>query len=170
MVRALRECGVPRDAVVGLDPSQGMLRENRRDQGVALVQGLGERLPFRDGAFDYVTMGYALRHVADLGALFAEFRRVLQPGGRVLILEISRPRSAWGCGVLGFCMRRLFPLVARLTGGSRVAVEMVDYYWATIEGCVAPERILEALRAARLREARRTTTGPVLSDYTAVRP
>jgi demethylmenaquinone methyltransferase/2-methoxy-6-polyprenyl-1,4-benzoquinol methylase len=170
VARALKECGVRREAIVGLDPSRGMLAENQRNHGVPLVQGLGERLPFRDGTFDFVVMGYALRHVADLGMLFAEFRRVLQPGGRVLILEITRPQSRLGCAALGFCMRRLFPVVARLSGGSRVSAEMIEYYWATIAGCVRPEQILEALAAAGMARVQRTTTGPLLSDYVAVRP
>jgi demethylmenaquinone methyltransferase/2-methoxy-6-polyprenyl-1,4-benzoquinol methylase len=42
---------------------------------------------------DFVSMGYALRHVADLGVAFAEYRRVLRPGGRVLLLEIGRPEG-----------------------------------------------------------------------------
>jgi ubiquinone/menaquinone biosynthesis C-methylase UbiE len=49
-------------------------------------------------------MGYALRHVADLGALFTEFRRVLKPGGRILILEISRPQSRVAFFLMGLYM------------------------------------------------------------------
>jgi demethylmenaquinone methyltransferase / 2-methoxy-6-polyprenyl-1,4-benzoquinol methylase len=169
VARAIMECGVGRGAIVGLDPSRGMLAENQRNERVQLVQGLGERLPFRDGTFDFVVMGYALRHVADLALLFGEFRRVLRPGGRVLILEITRPKSRWGCAMLGFYMRRLFPVIARLGGGSRVSSEMIDYYWATIEGCVSPERIIEALVSAGMERVERATTGPLLSDYVAVR-
>jgi demethylmenaquinone methyltransferase / 2-methoxy-6-polyprenyl-1,4-benzoquinol methylase len=170
VARAILECGVPAEAVVGLDPSRGMLAENQRNQRVPLVQGLGERLPFREGAFDFVVMGYALRHVADLALLFSEFRRVLRPGGSVLILEISKPRSGWGCALLEFYMRKLFPVMVRLTGGSPVSAEMIEYYWATIAGCVPPEQILEALGAAGMERVRRATTGPMLSDYLATRP
>jgi demethylmenaquinone methyltransferase / 2-methoxy-6-polyprenyl-1,4-benzoquinol methylase len=170
VARAILECGVPAEAVVGLDPSRGMLAENQRNQRLHLVQGLGENLPFRDGTFDFVVMGYALRHVADLALLFTEFRRVLRPGGCVLILEISRPRSSWGCALLGFSMRRLFPVIVRLTGGSPVSAEMIEYYWATIAGCVSPDKILEALGAAGMERVRRATTGPLLSDYLAIRP
>lgn len=68
--------------VVGLDPSAGMLDCARDVRTSILVQGYGERLPLRDACFDFVTMGFALRHVADLGLLFREMRRVLRPGGR----------------------------------------------------------------------------------------
>src|SRR5437867_2976853 len=49
--------------VVGLDPSLGMLRQTRRTTAIRVTQGIAEALPFRDGAFDFVSMGYALRHV-----------------------------------------------------------------------------------------------------------
>ena len=63
------------------------------------MQARAEALPLRDASVDFVSMGYALRHVADLAALFAEFRRVLRPGGRVLLLEIARPEGVFGHAV-----------------------------------------------------------------------
>src|SRR5262245_57959998 len=65
--------------VVGVDPSAGMLREARAALSVPLVRGRGEALPFRDGTFDMLSMGFALRHVPDLELAFAEYRRVLKP-------------------------------------------------------------------------------------------
>jgi demethylmenaquinone methyltransferase/2-methoxy-6-polyprenyl-1,4-benzoquinol methylase len=75
--------------VVALDPSKGMLSEGKKMGVQNAAQGLGEKLPFDDNTFDMVTMGYALRHVADLGALFEEYLRVLKPGGKILVLEIT---------------------------------------------------------------------------------
>src|SRR5262249_28149959 len=75
---AAQTVGVER--VLALDPSMGMLLEARRAVGVAGVRGLGEQLPWRDGSFDFLSMGYALRHVGDLRATFAEYHRVLRPG------------------------------------------------------------------------------------------
>ena len=79
--------------VVAMDPSQGMLAEARTSGVKNAVPALGERLPSASAQFDLVTMGYALRHVADLRALFTEYARVLKPGGKVLILEITRPQG-----------------------------------------------------------------------------
>jgi demethylmenaquinone methyltransferase / 2-methoxy-6-polyprenyl-1,4-benzoquinol methylase len=169
VAQAALDCGVHPGDLVGLDPSRGMLAENQRLRTVSLVQGRGERLPFADGVFDVVTMGYALRHVDDLGRLFAEFHRVLRAGGRVIVLEITRPTSRWGCRLMAFYMLKLLPLWARLTGRGERAVGMMDYYWATIAECVPPERILEAMRGAGLSEVKRKRTGPLLSDYLAVR-
>ena len=84
----------PSGSVIGLDPSTGMLREAQKGPCQHLVRGVGESLPFPDRRFDFLSMGYALRHVPDLKGAFAEYRRVLKPSGIVLLLEISRPKSA----------------------------------------------------------------------------
>ena len=89
---AVRILGDP-GRVIGIDPSRGMLREARKALASPLVQGRAEALPFRDDLFDMLSMGFALRHVPDLDAAFREYRRVLKPGGRLLLLEVSRPRS-----------------------------------------------------------------------------
>jgi demethylmenaquinone methyltransferase / 2-methoxy-6-polyprenyl-1,4-benzoquinol methylase len=169
VAQAALDCGIASTDLVGLDPSRGMLGENRRRRAVSLVQGRGESLPFGQHSFDVVTMGYALRHVEDLGQLFGEFHRVLRAGGRVIVLEITRPASRWGCGLMSFYMRKALPLWARLTGRGHEAGRMMDYYWATIAECVPPERIVEALRGSGFAEVRRKTTGPLLSDYLAVK-
>ena len=94
--------GLPPADITGLDPSLGMLGENQKLRPVHLVQARGESLPFADNSFDFISMGYALRHVEDLGLLFREFRRVLKPGGRVLILEITRPQSRLAFALAAF--------------------------------------------------------------------
>src|SRR5437867_1721338 len=75
--------------VIGVDPSRGMLREAREALSGPLVQGRAEALPFRDDLFDMLSMGFALRHVADLGSASREYWRVLKPGGRLIVLEVS---------------------------------------------------------------------------------
>src|SRR5262245_5954443 len=64
-------------AVTGLDPSERMLREARKGRSAPLVQGVAEAPPFGDGAFDFLSMGYALRYVADPPLALAECLRVL---------------------------------------------------------------------------------------------
>ena len=95
-----------RGFVVGLDPSPGMLREARGRGVLKLVRGVAESLPLESERFDLLSMGYALRHVSDLRATFGEYRRVLRPGGKVLILEISRPRYRAARGGTGSRPRR----------------------------------------------------------------
>lgn len=167
VARAALENGIQRPDIVGLDPSAGMLRENHRTTGIQLFQGFGEALPFRDESFDFISMGYALRHVESLSALFSEFRRVLKAGGNVLLLEISRPRSAAATALLRAYMNRILPLIARARTRDPELSELMRYYWATIEQCLPPERIVEALRASHFSQVERRTFGPILNDYFA---
>jgi demethylmenaquinone methyltransferase/2-methoxy-6-polyprenyl-1,4-benzoquinol methylase len=169
VAQAALDLGCQANRLVGIDPSRGMLAENARARPIQLVQGFGEHLPFGDGTFDFIVMGYALRHVEDLGGLFAEFRRVLGPGGKILILEISRPESKFALACLGFYMNRISPWITRVGRNRDEAARMVEYYWATIAECVPPEAILSALRQSGFSQVQRRRTGGILSDYTATK-
>jgi demethylmenaquinone methyltransferase/2-methoxy-6-polyprenyl-1,4-benzoquinol methylase len=158
-----------RGAVVGLDPSAGMLRQGRPAHSALLVQGTVEALPFGDGDFDFVSMGYALRHMADLRVAFTECRRVLKPGGRLLVLEISQPRSLVG-GWLGRAyLERILPFAMRLAGSAQAAL-LMRYHWDTIAACVPPEAILEVLRVSGFAPVERRVRGGLLSEYLGVKP
>jgi demethylmenaquinone methyltransferase/2-methoxy-6-polyprenyl-1,4-benzoquinol methylase len=159
----------PGGQVVALDPSHGMLEQARKSGVIHTVQGLGERLPFEDAQFDLVTMGYALRHVADLGETFAEYFRVLKPGGKVLLLEISKPKSSVATAIFKFYMKGIVPNVARVARRSLDAKVLMQYYWDTIERCVPPEQILEALRKARFSDTDRHVEIAICSDYTGIK-
>src|SRR4030067_698625 len=77
--------------VIGLDPSIGMISEAKRTLELSVVLGRGELLPLQAQTFNFLSMGYALRHVSDIDAAVREYFRVLKPGGRVCLLEITRP-------------------------------------------------------------------------------
>jgi demethylmenaquinone methyltransferase / 2-methoxy-6-polyprenyl-1,4-benzoquinol methylase len=80
--------------VVGLDFSERMLERARRKSGsVEWVRGDLLELPFEDASFDAATVGFGVRNVADLERSLRELRRVLRPGGRLGILEITTPRG-----------------------------------------------------------------------------
>jgi len=155
--------------VVALDPSAGMLRVARQKADAQFVQSVGEALPLHGETFHMLTMGYALRHVADLRAAFQEYRRVLRAGGHLVIMEISMPRSWIGRAFLRAYMGTIAPVIAHLSTRSRDTARMLRYYWKTTETCVAPEVILDALRAAGFDEVRRDVKWGILSEYRAVR-
>ena len=144
MGRAARRLA-PDGLVVGLDVSAGMLAVARRQPGLALLQARAEQVPARDGAFDVVAMGYALRHLDDLDRAFAEFRRVLRPGGTLLLTEIVRPGSRPGRALARLYLGALVPRLSRLLGGGADASRMMRYYWTTIEQCVPEASIVAAL-------------------------
>jgi demethylmenaquinone methyltransferase/2-methoxy-6-polyprenyl-1,4-benzoquinol methylase len=165
---AARILGDPR-RVVGLDPSGGMLREARRHHAGALVQGRAEEIPVRDDAFDMLSMGFALRHVATLETAFAEYRRVLKPGGRLLILEVSRPRYAATRWAIRVYFQQVLPLIIRIGTSSPDAQLLMKYYWDTIDECVPPATILAALRQAGFVDVRHRLVGDCLSEYVALK-
>ena len=114
-VAAEREGGV----VTGLDFSPGMLeRARRKSDTVTWVEGDLLALPFDDDAFDAATVGFGVRNVADLEVALAELRRVLRPGGRLAILEITQPR-----GVLkpffSLWFDRIVPLLGKVLPGGK---------------------------------------------------
>lgn len=152
--------------VIGLDLSEAMLAEVRRSLDIPLIQGLAERLPLADGSVDFIAMGYALRHVADLTATFREFRRVLKPGGTVLLLEIGRPTRPLVRGIVGVYLGRVVPLMSRLTGGGASGRTLMRYYWETIDQCVAPDVITQAMTAAGLTSVRCDVEFDVFRNFT----
>lgn len=158
-----------RGRVVALDPSLGMM-SHAAGRGVRRrVRGIAENLPFSRERFDRLTMGYALRHVADLRATFQEYRRVLKPGGKVLLLEITRPSSRLQHHFLRLYLGRVIPFLARFGRGGRTSKELMEYYWDTIDNCVPPEVILEALREAGFSNVERYVQHGILSEYTGTR-
>jgi demethylmenaquinone methyltransferase/2-methoxy-6-polyprenyl-1,4-benzoquinol methylase len=169
MVKAALELGLDPALVTGVDPSHGMLAENRKRNPVTLLEGTGEALPCADASFDFVCMGYALRHVEDLGKLFAEFQRVLRPDGRILILEITRPTNPVALPLIRFYMQQLVPRIGWLRRRNKSTVKLMQYYWATIAECVPPETILSALKAGGFKNVKRAVSNVVLSEYTAQR-
>ena len=88
-LRELRRQGM---APVGVDLSWGMLAANT--SGEPLVQADATQLPVASGSVAGVTCGYALRNLTDLGSVLAELARVLAPGGRISLLEVSEPTWA----------------------------------------------------------------------------
>ncbi|MCU0949977.1 MAG: class I SAM-dependent methyltransferase [Burkholderiaceae bacterium] len=152
--------------LTGVDPSPGMLANARLPAGVRVLEGRAEQLPVDAAQYDFLSMGFALRHVSDLARVFGEFHRALKPGGRVCVLEITRPRSARAQWWLKQYMRRVVPLMARLVGRTRDMPELMRYYWDTIEACVPPDEVMAALRAAGFADVSRHVELGIFSEYT----
>lgn len=155
--------------VIALDPSSGMLGEAVKSGVKNATLGLGEALPFPDNTFDYVTMGYALRHVADLHAAFEEYQRVLKPGGKILLLEITKPDGAMKTALLKFYMKGIIPNIARVFRRSADSKVLMRYYWDTIEQCVRPKAILDALAEVGLEQPKRHPVMGIFSEYTGIK-
>lgn len=159
----------PTGQLVGVDPSPGMMGEVALP-GVELVTGRAEALPRPDASADFLSMGYALRHISDVSAAFEEFHRVLRPGGRLVILEISKPESRWSTLLLKTYMRTVVPVIARVVARKKSTTpELWRFYWDTIEACIAPTAVMDALRAAGFENVQRHVEMGMFSEYTATK-
>jgi demethylmenaquinone methyltransferase/2-methoxy-6-polyprenyl-1,4-benzoquinol methylase len=130
--------------VVGLDFSERMLeRARRKAPAVEWVRGDLLELPFGDGSFDAATVGFGVRNVADLERALRELRRVLRPGGRLAILEITTPR-----GPLRLFYRlwfdRIVPVLGKLLRGGSA----YTYLPASVRRFPGPEDLAALLREA----------------------
>jgi len=153
-----------------LDPSEGMLAVARTKLNATFVVGRAEALPFPDNSFDFLTMGYALRHVTDLEETFREYQRVLKPGGKLLILEVTKPRRRIPQFLFRTYFGRIYPTLTQLFTRSADARDMMRYYWETMDACVPPEAVLSALATVGLSEVNRYTQLGLFSEYTATKP
>jgi len=154
---------------VALDPSQPMLDVARRAGVRCVVPGRGESLPCADRSFDFLSMGYALRHVRDLRGTFVEYLRVLRPGGKLLLLEITSPPGRLHRALLRFYMKHVVPTIALIFRRSPQTRTLMRFYWDTIENCVPPAIILQALADAGFVDIERQVTLGIFSEYVARR-
>ncbi len=157
------------DNITCLDPSEGMMAEARKKLPAKFVVGYADRLPFADASFDFLTMGYALRHVADLAVTLREYHRVLRSGGRVLILEVTKPTSPLGNFFFWLYFGKIFPGLTRLFTRSRAAHDMMYYYWETMDASVPPDSVLAAMRAAGFAVVKRVHVLGLFSEYVALK-
>jgi demethylmenaquinone methyltransferase/2-methoxy-6-polyprenyl-1,4-benzoquinol methylase len=123
--------------VVGLDFSEPMLERARRKSGeIEWVHGDVLALPFGDASFDAATVGFGIRNVADLEGSLRELRRVLRPGGRLGILEITRPR-----GPLRLFYRLWFDVLIPLAGKILPGGKAYTYLPASVRRFPGPEEL-----------------------------
>lgn len=153
--------------VVGIDPSEGMLK-HAVDRGVNRVAlGRGESLPLCNECVDFISMGYALRHVADLKNAFTEYFRVLKPGGTLLLLELVLPQSHLRYLLLKIYLRYVIPYIARLRSGDKEAQILMNYYWDTMAQCVSHPIIIDGLERSGFMQVKRNVIYGVFGEFIA---
>jgi demethylmenaquinone methyltransferase/2-methoxy-6-polyprenyl-1,4-benzoquinol methylase len=153
--------------VTGLDFSERMLeRARRKSSEIEWVRGDALALPFENGSFDAATVGFGVRNLADLELGLRELRRVLRAGGRVGVLEITRPR-----GLLAPFYRVWFdgtvPLLGRLLPGGAA----YSYLPASVRRFPGPEDLARLLREGGFEDVRyRLFAGGIVALHTGVAP
>jgi demethylmenaquinone methyltransferase/2-methoxy-6-polyprenyl-1,4-benzoquinol methylase len=151
--------------VTGLDFSEAMLvRARRKEPALEWVSGDALALPFADGSFEAVTIGFGLRNLADAERGLAEMRRVLSSGGRVAILEITRPR-----GILRPFYRFWFDGVIPLAGKVLPGGSAYSYLPASVRRFPDPEGLAKLMDDAGFGDIRwRLFAGGIVALHTGV--
>jgi demethylmenaquinone methyltransferase/2-methoxy-6-polyprenyl-1,4-benzoquinol methylase len=143
-------CARAGGAVTGLDFSERMLERARRKSGqIDWVQGDALALPFEDDSFDAATVGFGVRNLEDLDGGLAELARVLRPGGRLGVLEITRPQ-----GFLQPFYNVWFGTVVPVLGKLLPGGSAYTYLPASVKRFPGPEDLARFLREAGFSEVR----------------
>jgi demethylmenaquinone methyltransferase / 2-methoxy-6-polyprenyl-1,4-benzoquinol methylase len=142
----------PKRRVVAIDFCEDMLRAGvksmPRDERAGRIQpvcGDGEEIPAAAGSFWGITVAFGVRNLADTRKGLTEMWRVLKPGGKLLILEFSRPRNPLVKPVYTFYLNRVLPKVAGIVSGDR---EAYQYLADSIAAFYEPAELLAMMREA----------------------
>jgi demethylmenaquinone methyltransferase/2-methoxy-6-polyprenyl-1,4-benzoquinol methylase len=162
----------PEGRVVGSDFSERMLELARTKGGAA---GAGVRfewadaleLPYGDGEFDAVTVGFGVRNLADLDRGLREMARVLKPGGRIAILEITQPRRPPLSTFFSIWFDRLVPRLGTLAGDR----DAYTYLPESVKRFPAPEGLAERMHGAGFERIRWTVlAGGIIAIHSGAKP
>jgi demethylmenaquinone methyltransferase / 2-methoxy-6-polyprenyl-1,4-benzoquinol methylase len=153
---------------VGVDLSVGMLDAGRRTRpGLPLLAGDALALPFRDAAFDAVTISFGLRNVVDVDGALRELARVTRPGGRMVVCEFSSPTfRPFRTAYLSYLMRALPELARRVSSNPEAYVYLADTIRAWPDQAELARRIAAT---GWTRVAWRNLTGGVVALHRATR-
>jgi len=134
--------------VTGLDFSEKMLeRARKKNAAIEWIQGDMLALPFADETFDAATVGFGVRNVENLELGLRELRRVLRPGGRLAILEITQPRGALR-PFYSLWFDRVVPLLGKVLPGG----DAYTYLPASVKRFPTAERLADMLRESGFSE------------------
>lgn len=121
------------DHVTGIDISDGMLDIGRKkicqqklDTKINLINGDSESLPFEDACFDAVTVAFGVRNFQHLEKGLGEIRRVLRPGGKIVVLEFSKPHNGFVKFFYNIYMKSITPAMGRLFSKNKKAYQYLD--------------------------------------------
>jgi demethylmenaquinone methyltransferase / 2-methoxy-6-polyprenyl-1,4-benzoquinol methylase len=153
--------------VVGLDFSPKMLERARRKSGaIEWVEGDALALPFADAEFDAATVGFGVRNLSDLEAGLRELARVVRPGGKLVVLEITRPR-----GILRPFFRLWFDVLVPLAGKVLPGGRAYTYLPASVRRFPGPDDLSALFERAGFADVRyRLLGGGIVALHVGTRP
>jgi demethylmenaquinone methyltransferase/2-methoxy-6-polyprenyl-1,4-benzoquinol methylase len=154
--------------VVGLDFSDGMLELARQKApGIRFEQGSALELPYADGEFAAATVGFGARNFSDLAQGLAEMRRVVRPGGRVVVLEITTPQKPPLSWFFRFWFDRAVPALGKVAGDP----DAYTYLPSSVRRFPGPSELGAELAATGLTDVRWVlTAGGIIAIHSGVVP
>jgi demethylmenaquinone methyltransferase / 2-methoxy-6-polyprenyl-1,4-benzoquinol methylase len=165
----------PAGEVVGSDFSEGMLARAREKGAARAGAESGRlrwehadamRLPYADGEFDAATVGFGARNFGDLDRGLHEMARVVRPGGRVVVLEITTPTKPPLSEFFRIWFDRVVPVVGRLAADP----EAYEYLPNSVRRFPGPEALAATLAAAGLEDVRWIlTAGGIIALHSGTR-
>ena len=124
---------LPQAQITGVDISDGMLEVGRKklarmklDSRITLQPGDSEALPFPNDHFDAVTVAFGVRNFENLENGLREMNRVLKPGGKLVVLEFSQPKTPGICQLYKAYMQRIAPRIAGMAASNREAYQYLN--------------------------------------------
>jgi demethylmenaquinone methyltransferase / 2-methoxy-6-polyprenyl-1,4-benzoquinol methylase len=162
----------PDGRVVGCDFSEPMLELARRksgEEGLPVEFGWADALdlPYGDGSFDAVTIGFGARNLADLDRGLGEMARVLRPGGHLVILEITRPQREPLASFYSLWFDRLVPVIGTLAGDS----DAYSYLPDSVRSFPEPRELAAKLDTAGLTDIRwLLLAGGIIAIHSGAKP
>jgi demethylmenaquinone methyltransferase/2-methoxy-6-polyprenyl-1,4-benzoquinol methylase len=137
--------------VIGSDFSEGMLERARvKASAITFEQGDALALTYGDDAFDAATVGFGARNFADLEQGLREMARVVRPGGKVVVLEITTPQRPPLSTFFSLWFDRIVPLVGRIAGDP----DAYSYLPNSVKRFPGPEGLAATMERAGLRDIR----------------
>jgi demethylmenaquinone methyltransferase/2-methoxy-6-polyprenyl-1,4-benzoquinol methylase len=154
--------------VVGVDFSESMLELAREKAAeIRFEQGNALELPYADGEFAAATVGFGARNFSDLGRGLAEMRRVVRPGGRVVVLEITTPQRPPLSWFFHFWFDSAVPALGRLAGDS----DAYTYLPSSVRRFPGPDALGAELAQAGLTDVRWVlTAGGIIAIHSGSVP
>jgi demethylmenaquinone methyltransferase/2-methoxy-6-polyprenyl-1,4-benzoquinol methylase len=153
--------------VIGSDFSEEMLgRARAKAPGLTWEWGNALELPYASGRFDAATVGFGARNFSDLERGLAEMARVVKPGGRVVVLEITTPRKPPLATFYRVWFDHVVPLIGRLTGEQ----EAYTYLPSSVRRFPGPEGLAAAMHGAGMSDIRWVlTAGGIIALHVGIK-
>lgn len=156
--------------VTCVEPSLGMLEESKKQLDCIHIQASADEIPVPSATYDFLNMGFAIRHVNDLQGSFRKYFRALNLVGIACILDVTKPRHSLAQIPFRLYFKTVLRFLMQICTGNRAAEYLMQYYWDTMESMVPSDMVLRALGSAGFIGVKQKVFRSVFTEYSALKP